>query len=149
MILITGVSRSNRRQGASQTGQVDNIWEAGTSYANFTASGSEPVEITFTPSGGNNRVFLNGFEVDGVAMGEQISFPFPENKNERIETEDGSVSASWRAPADVEGATYDVYLGTEPDALEVVESGLTEAQVTFSCKSSDVIISRHRLLTRL
>lgn len=98
----------------------------------FTASGSDPVEITFTPSGANNRVFLNGFEVDGPAIDQQIRFPVPENKNERIETEDGSVSASWRAPAGIDGPTYDVYLGTSADELDVVDSGLTESKVTFT-----------------
>ena len=126
-------------QDISQSGNVDNIWEAATSYVTFTASGSDPVEITFTPSGADNRVFLNGFEVDGPAIDQQISFPFPENKNERIETEDGTVSASWRAPAGIEAPTYDVFLGTSADKLDAVDSGLTEATFTFTGKQLRVL----------
>lgn len=96
----------------------------------FNATG-DPVKITYTPSGADNRVFLNGFEIDGPSLGQQISFPYPENKDERIQLEDGSVVASWTAPSKVEGATYNVYLGTSPDELTVVESGLTEPQVTI------------------
>lgn len=98
----------------------------------FTASGSDAVEITFTPSGADSRVYLNGFEVDSPAIDQQIGFPVPENKNERIEAEGGSVSASWKAPAGVEGPTYDVYLGTSADELELYEGGLAEPAVTFS-----------------
>lgn len=97
----------------------------------FSASGSGPVEIIFTPSGADNRVYMNGFEVDSPSVDQQASFPFPENKNERIES-DGSVAASWRAPAGVEGPTYDVYLGTSPDELELVESGLADSAITLA-----------------
>lgn len=97
----------------------------------FTSSG-DPVEVTYTPSGADNRVFLNGFEIDGPGLGQQISFPYPENKNERIQPEDGTVTATWNAPSNVEGATYDVYLGTSRDELELVESGLTETQISLS-----------------
>lgn len=90
------------------------------------------MEVTYTPSGADNRVFLNGFEIDGPGLGQQISFPYPENKNERIQPEDGSITATWNAPSNFEGATYDVYLGTSPDELELVESGLTETQATLS-----------------
>lgn len=98
----------------------------------FTVSGSSPVQITFTPSGADNRVFLNGFEIDGSPMDQQISFPTPENKNERIEAGDGTVAASWTAPAGVEDALYDVYLGTSADELDLVESRLSEPQITLS-----------------
>lgn len=92
------------------------------------------MEITYTPSGGDNRVYLNGFEVDGPGIGQQIRFPTPENKNERIQGDGGSVAASWGASSNVEGATYDVYLGTSPDELESVATGLTEPQTTLEGK---------------
>ena len=108
-----------------QSVRVDNIWEAANSYVTFEATEGKDVEVVYTPSryvGG--RVFLNGFEIDGPSMENQISFPAPAHRDERVGIEDGNtVEVSWRA-AKAEYATYDVYLGTEPTGLQAVAQGL-------------------------
>ncbi|KAL4756385.1 pectin lyase fold/virulence factor [Aspergillus foveolatus] len=111
--------------------RVDNIWEAQTSYITFTVSSSDPVEIVYTPSGGDGLVYLNGFEIDTPAIGHQVSFPTPAHRDLHLEAEDDSVMASWRAPADVENPTYNLYLGTDPADLAGSSEGLTETTALF------------------
>ncbi|KAL4926763.1 pectin lyase fold/virulence factor [Aspergillus undulatus] len=113
--------------------RIDNIWESATSYITFTVSSpDEPVEITYTPSGGDGIVYLNGIEIDTPAMGNQVSFPTPAHRDERLETEEDSVTATWRAPTDVENPTYNVYLGTAPDDLGGTSEGSTEPEAVFT-----------------
>ncbi|KAL4877864.1 pectin lyase fold/virulence factor [Aspergillus karnatakaensis] len=120
--------------GVEQSVRVDNIWEAKTSYITFSvASADEAVEIVYTPSGGDGRVYLNGFELDTPAIGSQISFPSPSHRDERIEPEDGSsVVASWRAPADIESPTYNIYFGTDPENFEQSHEGATETNAVLA-----------------
>ncbi|KAL4966400.1 pectin lyase fold/virulence factor [Aspergillus stella-maris] len=114
------------------TVRVDNIWESATSYITFSVSSpDEAVEITYTPSGGDGIVYLNGFEIDTPAMGNQISFPTPSHRDERLEPENGTVAATWRAPTGVESATYSVYLGTAEGNLTAVSEGVTETEAIF------------------
>lgn len=115
-----------------QTVRADNIWEAATSYITFTATGGKSVEITYTPSKeGDGRVFLNGFEIDGPSMDNQISFPTPTHRDERVQVSDsGEIDISWRA-ATVKGATYNVHFGDSPNTLERVASGLLATTTNF------------------
>ncbi|KAL4919701.1 pectin lyase fold/virulence factor [Aspergillus aurantiobrunneus] len=114
--------------------RVDNIWESQTSYITFSvASPDEAAEIVYTPNGGDGLVYLNGFEIDTPAMGNQISFPTPANRDERLQPEDGeSVVASWRAPTGVESPTYRIYLGTDAENLTVSGEGLTEPNTVIA-----------------
>ncbi|KAL2863963.1 pectin lyase fold/virulence factor [Aspergillus lucknowensis] len=120
--------------GVEQSVRVDNIWEAATSYITFSVgSVDEAVDIVYTPDGGDGLVYLNGFEIDTPAMGNQISFPTPAHRDERLEPEDGeSVLASWRVPADAESATYNVYLGTDAANLTAIEEELAEPQARLT-----------------
>ncbi|KAL2833727.1 pectin lyase fold/virulence factor [Aspergillus cavernicola] len=113
--------------------RVDNIWEAQTSYITFSVgSPDEAVEIIYTPNGGDGPVFLNGFEIDTPAIGHQVSFPSPANRDERLEPGDDTTIASWRAPADIDSPTYNVYLGTDAGNLTIVSQGLSEPQVNLT-----------------
>lgn len=113
--------------------RLDNIWESGASYISFTVgSASDTTTITYTPSGGDGRVFLNGIEIDGAALANQVSFPSPENKFERVEPQDGAVTATWRAPSNGDSVTYNVYLGTTPEELTSVGEGLTETTLDLT-----------------
>lgn len=64
-------------------------------------------------------------------MSQQITFPTPSHRDERVESEDGdSATASWRA---VESASsYNVYLGTSPTELESVALEIAETEATFT-----------------
>lgn len=113
---------------AQQSIRIDNIWESTSTHVTFTATEGSPVEVVFTPSGGNGKVYLNGFEIDSPAIGNQVSFPTPAHRDERVELGDATtVTASWRQPADLTEISYNVYYGTASDSLEVVAEGLTEA----------------------
>lgn len=80
-------------------------------------------------------VYLNGFEIDTPALKNQISFPTPAHRDERIEPEDGkSVLASWLSPTEARGISYDVYFGTSSDDLEVVSEGVNSTTATLSGK---------------
>jgi hypothetical protein len=115
----------------SQTVRKDNLWEAASSYVKFTTTGtSQSVTITFTGSGADGRVFLNGFEIDTPSLGNQISFPTPQHRNERLDLKGGSSSvASWKAPSAVSSPTYNVYLGKSPTKLKSVSLGQTGTSV--------------------
>ncbi|QDS76584.1 hypothetical protein FKW77_007171 [Venturia effusa] len=118
-------------KGAKQSARIDNIWEAATSYVKFTATKGKAVEIAYVPdSSGDGKVFLNGFEIDSPPMENQISFPVPANRDERVQLSKGTVAVSWKA-ASVKGATYNVYLGTSPSALQSVVTGLAETSTQF------------------
>lgn len=118
-------------KGIRQTVRVDNIWETATSYISFSATEGKAVEIVYTPDqGGDGRVFLNGFEIDTPSVENQVSFPVPEHRDERVQVSNGSVAASWRA-ASVDGASYNIYLGTSPSALHSVATGLTGTSSQF------------------
>lgn len=121
-------------KGVKQSVRVDNIWESGSSFVKFTARQGEAVEVVYTPdAAGDGRAFLNGFEVDGPAMEDQISFPTPAYRDERVVPIENTtdIPVSWRA-AKVAGATYNVYLGTSPSELKSVATGLSEPSTLFN-----------------
>ncbi|KAL2783269.1 pectin lyase fold/virulence factor [Aspergillus keveii] len=117
--------------GVAQSVRIDNIWEAATSYITFSVgSPDETVEVVYTPSGDDGRVYLNGFEIDTPAIENQVSFPTPAHRDERLEpTNDTTIVASWRAPTGIESPTYDVYLSTNNDNFTQIGQGLGEAEV--------------------
>ena len=82
-------------------------------------SADQSVQITFTPSGADDKVWLNGFEIDGPPPAAQISFPIPRHLDERVESEDGRFSASWAA-AKISSPKYNIYLGKTESDLELV-----------------------------
>ncbi|KAF1959116.1 family 1 polysaccharide lyase [Byssothecium circinans] len=128
-ITADGISKA---AGIKQSVRIDNIWEAASSYITFEAKANTEVKIVFTPdSSGDGRAFLNGFEVDSPAIADQISFPTPQHRDERVDVSGGKVTASWRA-AEAPNTTYDVYLGTSSSQLETVATGLTATSTTFS-----------------
>lgn len=111
---------------------MNNLWDAATTYVEFSVSGGEATEIVFTPSGGDGHVYLNGFEIDGPAIDLQAGFPSPENHNEHVQLEEtGTIQASWRAVAGAKDAKYNVYLGTSAADLKSVGQGLQETSVVF------------------
>lgn len=119
-----------------QSIRIDNIWETTTSYLRFSVSdSSDTTEIVLTPTGGDGRAFLNGFEIDSPAIKDQISFPKPEHRNERVELQDGSTTASWHAAETNGSVKYNVYLGTSPTELVSVAEGLKETSVEFTGKT--------------
>ncbi|KAH6629697.1 family 1 polysaccharide lyase [Boeremia exigua] len=120
--------------GVKQSIRIDNIWESAASYVKFTATQGQAVEIVYTPdTAGDGRAFLNGFEIDNASLENQISFPTPVHRDERVVPLENTtdISASWRA-AKAPGATYNVYLGTSLSELESVATGLTEPSTTLN-----------------
>ncbi|KAL4801799.1 pectin lyase fold/virulence factor [Aspergillus unguis] len=112
--------------------RVDNIWESSTSYITFNVS-STTTEITYTPTGGDRLVYLNGFELDTPRLSQQISFPAPSHRDERIEVSNnnGTVTATWRVPTGIDSPAYNIYLGTSEKNLTRVAKGVTQAQTVF------------------
>ncbi|KAF9693272.1 hypothetical protein EKO04_008904 [Ascochyta lentis] len=126
--LTVTVNGKEAAKGVKQSIRIDNIWEAASSYTTFTATQGEAVEIAYTPdTAGDGRAFLNGFEIDSSSIENQISFPTPVHRDERVVPVENTtdISASWR-PAKAAGATYNVYLGTTPTELKSVATGLSE-----------------------
>ncbi|KAL5363708.1 pectin lyase fold/virulence factor [Aspergillus floccosus] len=123
-------SQADNIQNVDQSIRIDNIWEAATSYVRFSVdSRDQIVEIVYTPSGSEGLAYLNGFEIDTPAIGNQVSFPSPAHHNERLEPEDGKrVTATWRKPAAAESPTYSVYLGTSSSDMEVVGKSLSHTE---------------------
>ncbi|KAJ4989611.1 pectate lyase [Stagonosporopsis vannaccii] len=128
---------ANGEEGAKaikQSIRSDNIWESAASYVRFTATQGEAVEIVYTPdTAGDGRAFLNGFEIDGPSLENQISFPTPVHRDERVVPVENTtdITASWKA-AKATGATYNVQLGTSPTELQSVATGLTEPSTTLN-----------------
>ncbi|KAF6821990.1 pectate lyase [Colletotrichum musicola] len=131
--LDISVNGESAHVGFKQSARVDNIWEAATSYVSFdVTSASEEVKVVYTPSGADKRAFVNGFEIDAPEMADQISFPSPKHRDERVEIGgEKSAQASWRAPASAEGVKYNVLLGTSPSDLKSVAEGVTETSATL------------------
>lgn len=99
----------------------------------------------YTPSGGDGRAFLNGFEIDSPSMANQISFPSPEHRFERVELEDGATTASWHAAPTNASVRYNVYLGTSPTKLTSVAEGLKETSVEFTGETFDLPVTLAQL----
>ncbi|KAF1966576.1 pectate lyase [Bimuria novae-zelandiae CBS 107.79] len=120
--------------GVKQTSRVDNVYESGSSYVKFNvASSTAMVVIVYVPSGGDGRVFLNGIEIDGPSIAQQISFPSPANKDEWVDLKNSSsLFASWRAPSGVSDAKYNVYVGTEATSLNSVATGVSSNTATLT-----------------
>ncbi|KAK1230824.1 hypothetical protein PQX77_000732 [Marasmius sp. AFHP31] len=122
---------SNKAQSIRQ----DNLWTSASSFVTFNVTGtSQTITVTYTPvktSGITDlRAFLNGFEVDPAGnVASQASFPFPENNDEHVNGDSGSITASWKG---ISGAKYDVYLGTAANSLSRVAQGQTGTSVSFS-----------------
>lgn len=127
-----------------QSSRVDNIWESATSYVTFSVgAGNGTVDIVYTPSEGG-LAYLNAFEIDTPAIENQISFPAPAHRDERLEPEGGnSVVASWLPPMEAKDISYDVYFGTSPDELKVVSEGVNSTTATLSGKTDHLIRSIH------
>ncbi|OHW91197.1 pectate lyase [Colletotrichum incanum] len=132
-VLDVAVDGQSALTGFKQSVRVDNIWEAAASYITFeVTSATQEVKVVYTPSGADKRAFINGFEVDAPALQNQISFPTPKHRDERIEVGDNSsVTASWRGPASEEGVKYNVFLGASSNDLKSVAEGITETSATL------------------
>lgn len=113
--------------------RVDNIWESAHSFVQFTVSGAnDTTNIEFIPAGADGRVFLNGFEIDTPDIDNVVSFPEPNNRDERVQLEGGDTyEASWRAP-DAESPKYNVYIGTSPTELKSLVLGLDKTSTTLA-----------------
>ncbi|KAJ8080159.1 hypothetical protein PM082_016987 [Marasmius tenuissimus] len=122
---------SNKAQSIRQ----DNIWTSASSFVTFNVtSTSQAITITYTPvktsSVADLRAFLNGFEVDPSGnIASQVSFPFPENNDEHVNGDSGSITATWKG---VSNAKYDVYFGTAANSLSRVAQGQTGTSISFS-----------------
>ncbi|KAL2816671.1 pectin lyase fold/virulence factor [Aspergillus granulosus] len=121
--------------GVAQSVRIDNIWEAATSYITFSVgSPDEIVEVVYTPSGGDGRVYLNGFEIDTPAIENQISFPTPAHRDERLEPTNGtSIIATWRAPSGIESPMYNVYFSRNNGNFTAIRQGLNKTQTKITC----------------
>ncbi|KAJ4299073.1 hypothetical protein N0V90_004317 [Kalmusia sp. IMI 367209] len=124
----------NAATSIKQTSRVDNVYESGNSYIKFNVASSATVmSIVYTPSGGDGRVFLNGIEIDAPSVAQQIGFPSPANKDEWVDFQGASsFTASWRAPAGVSDAKYDVYVGTKATNLNSAVTGITSRSATLN-----------------
>ncbi|KAL4888897.1 pectate lyase [Aspergillus ambiguus] len=132
--VTVSVDGEEKAPNVRQSVRIDNIWEAATSYVRFSVNSTDQiVEITYTPSGTDGLAYLNGFEIDTPSMGNQVSFPTPAHRDERIQPESKvNLTASWRRPVSANSPTYDVYLGTSANSLAVVGKGLSEEQIVLS-----------------
>ncbi|KAL2825892.1 hypothetical protein BJY01DRAFT_256128, partial [Aspergillus pseudoustus] len=120
--------------GIVQSSRIDNIWEAATSYITFSVgSPEETIEIVYTPSGGDGRVYLNGIEIDTPAIENQVSFPTPAHRDERLDPTDGtSIVALWRAPTGIKTPLYNVYFSRNNDNFTAVGQGLNKTQIELT-----------------
>lgn len=119
-------------RNVSQTVRAGNIWEAASSYTTFTAEAGTTVNLRYIPDKtADGRLFLNGFELDTPSMKNQISFPSPAHRDERVVVDNtAGITASWRA-APASNVTYNVYLGTSKSELVSVVRGLIQTSTTL------------------
>lgn len=132
--LTVTVNGKEATKSIKQSIRVDNIWESASSYVTFIAAQGEAVEIVYTPdAAGDGRAFLNGFEIDSPSLENQVSFPTPVHRDERVVPIENStdIAASWGA-AKAAGVTYNVYLGTSPTELKSVATGLSKPGTTLN-----------------
>lgn len=136
--------------GVQQSIRKDNYWDSATSYVKFSVtSTSQTVQVVYTPSGGNNKVYLNGLEIDAPSSGQQVRFPEPPNRDERVDLSKGpSVPLSWKAPTNVTGAKYNVYFGTSPTSLSAVATAISTTSTTVEANAMDTFYWRVDVVSR-
>ncbi len=87
--------------------------DARTSYLSFNATSGQSVVIRFVadPSSGasNKNVVINGFELDVPNPASQASAPLPENNDEHVNADAGSVTLRWTGAS--AAVSHDVYVG--------------------------------------
>ena len=103
-------------KGVVPAHRVEHNDEATVVFAEFDATADQPVTVRFSPVAGGGPVrslFLNGLALDEVDPRPQVRRPEPANDDEHTAE---TPLLRWRGPeAAVE---FDVYLGTDPAAVE-------------------------------
>jgi len=126
-------------------GQLGNGWAAELVLAQAAdASLADPAILRNEATGGRLGIFVQAadtlMEIRGEVISEWINnwyLPLAEVPMTWGPTPVSGttglveVTASWMAPVGVENPVYDVYAGTNPDALELLAEGLTEAEYDF------------------
>ncbi len=117
------------------TVQITNDYYAARAYVRFDAKTGRDTVVKMTPpspkssnasslapigeegrgKGADPILILNGFELDGSNPARRARMPSPENHNEHVDGDFGSVELRWSAPAGAH--SHSVYFGTDSNAV--------------------------------
>lgn len=124
--MIVTVVGAQRSVTATRRATADE--DAGHAFLSFDARAGEPVEIRIEPSPGG-QVVLNGFEIDGVDPSLRIRRISPANGDEHHLSD---APLAWTEPAaTIDGVRYDLYQGTNAEAVASATRDSSEFKATL------------------
>ena len=107
--------------------QATNNTLAALSYVTFTATSGQEVVVLFASknTATYNNVYINGFEIDTPNTKLQANNPVPNNADEHVNADNGSLTLDWGA-ATSGAASHDVYFGTSSNAVAAATHSSSE-----------------------
>ena len=121
-------------------------------YLEFEVAGPATVttvrfsaDTTASPSATIRNVMVNGFEIDTPNSTRIAQAPSPADGDEHVDADAGSLTLTWSPPTAGPAASYDVYFGTERDAVK----NATRASPEFRGNQTGLNTLRTGLLSHL
>lgn len=96
---------------------------APSSYVTFDAAAGQDVVLLFTSTA---ALVINGFLLDSPNVTLQATDPVPSDGDDHVDADDGNLALGW-TPAD-SAASHDVYVGTDPNAVQAATHDSPEFQ---------------------
>ncbi len=100
--------------------RVTNNADAATAYLNLNAVAGQDVVVLFQAETNGSysatNVYLNGFEIDTPDSTLKAIAPTPQNFDEHVDADSGSLSLTWVAAGSA--VSHDVYFGTSSNAVQ-------------------------------
>ncbi|MDI6450024.1 LamG-like jellyroll fold domain-containing protein [Anaerobaca lacustris] len=140
------VSQNDNMADAVQVAFVDG-WTGSQAWTSMASQQAEPMSLTEGQlmafwavmqegTGGDNlAIGVAGPGIEGIiVLPDEVTFATHPSKANKPNPADGAAGVmsgtlSWGAPATIEDPAYSVYVGTDPEALEMIADGLTETSL--------------------
>jgi hypothetical protein len=93
--------------------------EAAKYYLSFPVQANEAVVLEWKRTTGvqvsNKALVLNGFEIDAPNVDDQAGKPFPADRDEHVDTGNGSIALTWQAAPTA--VSHDIYFGKDKESV--------------------------------
>ncbi|HSC87395.1 MAG TPA: hypothetical protein VLC09_09010 [Polyangiaceae bacterium] len=129
-VQVNGTTQTSNLQESSNA--LSNS-AAPSSYVTFEAQAGKDVVLLFTSTA---TLVINGFLLDSPDVLAQATDPTPKDGDDHANADDGSLQLGW-SPADG-AASHDVYIGTDPNAVQAATHDSPEFQGNQTGKTFDL-----------
>jgi hypothetical protein len=93
--------------------------EAAKFYTTFIAKDKEDVILEFkqavSAKASNKTLIINGFEIGTANVDDQAWKPFPDDRDEHVDTGDGSLTLNWQSAP--KAVSHDIYFGKDKEGV--------------------------------